>query len=581
MRRIFLVLMLWPGVVGATNRYIHQAQGNDANAGTFAAPYKTCNKVFNLTTLAAGDTVFIGPGRYDERTDGAGGVFGYYDTGPIALRQSGSTGNPIVIRSWHDSTRPTILGNLPAGCNDPRTCGTAGWDRFAIEVISNNYITFDSIVVKHAVCGFFIDHAHDIVIRNCVSESIFVTDVGCSDENNTGAIFMGYDNDPVTAHYTHHNQIMACTLRTVYDKSCAPPYTIFQIGNSGGVLGYNQNHVQISNTYMEDCYAGVYWKGRDDSSSIIGCHIKDCSYGVFMAAFPHDDTVAYTIIEDCNDGINMEAHTDAAHTEGIWRPIVYNNTFFNVQSCSFSNVGGNNQSTYNAKFWNNIFHYSNQGIYMFGTSSLWSIDYSNYNLFFSSSSNVGRIQSTSYTLANWRTTAHLDSQSTKTNPLFMDTTASGGRDFRLQAGSPAITGGRGGSYESWQGALNPGIVDTCPNIATTLPVNGDTVAVYTVPLVFTIDLDDSAESVIFTLWGEPTDITPDQVVFVDTLTTDTTLTYDWGPLSEDVPYYFYGSISDSDCTQATGIRNFYVNAIAPPVIPPPGGNNIVIGNIIR
>ena len=69
--------------------YYVSTTGSDSNVGTQAAPFKTIQKAAN--TAGAGDTVYVGPGTYNER---------------VTVSKSGTSAAPIVFTA--QSARPKI-----------------------------------------------------------------------------------------------------------------------------------------------------------------------------------------------------------------------------------------------------------------------------------------------------------------------------------------------------------------------------------------------------------------------------------------------------------------------------------------
>ena len=81
----FLIAVLFSSQIKAQSYYVSPS-GNDANAGTFAAPWRTIQKA--ATTVTSG-TVFILQGVYHEK---------------ITLSHSGTPGNIIVFRNYNQDS---------------------------------------------------------------------------------------------------------------------------------------------------------------------------------------------------------------------------------------------------------------------------------------------------------------------------------------------------------------------------------------------------------------------------------------------------------------------------------------------
>ena len=80
-----------------TNYYIDSIAGNDANAGTLTAPFKSVTKLNNMT-LAAGTKVFLRSGcTWSGQT--------------LKFKGSGTVNNPIIINKYDTGAVPLLAGN--------------------------------------------------------------------------------------------------------------------------------------------------------------------------------------------------------------------------------------------------------------------------------------------------------------------------------------------------------------------------------------------------------------------------------------------------------------------------------------
>ena len=97
---VLLVFVFIAYSVSAKNYYV-TANGNDANAGTAAAPWKTITKVnSSFSAVVAGDSILFRSGDT------------FY--GAIIVSKSGSSTKPIVISSYGTGAKPIITGFVTA-----------------------------------------------------------------------------------------------------------------------------------------------------------------------------------------------------------------------------------------------------------------------------------------------------------------------------------------------------------------------------------------------------------------------------------------------------------------------------------
>jgi predicted outer membrane repeat protein len=93
---IIPALLLLPALSFSTNYYLSNS-GNDNNAGTYAAPWKTITKLnSHFSTIQPGDSLFFKRG----------------DTffGSLIIGKSGAPGKPIVIAAYGKGANPVITG---------------------------------------------------------------------------------------------------------------------------------------------------------------------------------------------------------------------------------------------------------------------------------------------------------------------------------------------------------------------------------------------------------------------------------------------------------------------------------------
>lgn len=194
----------------AGNVYFVSPGGNDANAGTFAAPWKTIAKV-NSMAFVAGDIVSF------QR----GGIW----SGLLSISASGALGNPITLTAYGVGEDPVI--------DNPSTGET--WNRGVY--IDGNYVVLDHFIVRNVNGSFGSAIAvwgnNNTIQNNEVDGSTFGIDVA-------GA------GNSVTGNYVHD-----CVMINPNDGSGAT-----------GILIKNRNEV-VSYNRVENCKAPSNLFGTD------------------------------------------------------------------------------------------------------------------------------------------------------------------------------------------------------------------------------------------------------------------------------------------------------------------------------
>src|SRR5487761_2145430 len=89
-----------------TTYYVDSAAGSDSNAGTSASAALASIAAVDNLKLAAGDTVLFARGQS-------------YD-GELAVRYSGTAGNPITFGAYGEGA-PPVLGNTTTGIYGSKT----------------------------------------------------------------------------------------------------------------------------------------------------------------------------------------------------------------------------------------------------------------------------------------------------------------------------------------------------------------------------------------------------------------------------------------------------------------------------
>ncbi len=180
---LILSVMLPSGslrAMAAEGRTFYVAQtGNDNNDGSLNSPWKTIQKAAN--TVAAGDTVYIRGGTYNEK---------------VVMKTSGQSGAYITFQNY-GSEKPVISGNgLAVGATDESSS--------LIFINSKSYIKINGLQVSDFVSTStnvpvgirVVGSGFDIQILNCTINGIKAT--GGLDRNAHGiAVFGTNGNSPI------------------------------------------------------------------------------------------------------------------------------------------------------------------------------------------------------------------------------------------------------------------------------------------------------------------------------------------------------------------------------------------------
>lgn len=146
--------------------YISSSEGNDKNAGSMSAPWKSLTKI-SATALKAGDSVFF------KKND----LF----LGHFVVNGSGTKVQPIVITAYGQGEKPIISGQVGAA--------EGGDYREAILVSNNDNIVFDGLEVQNdrlvnranvpelIAYGISIDNSSNRVLKNFTLRNVTVKKV--------------------------------------------------------------------------------------------------------------------------------------------------------------------------------------------------------------------------------------------------------------------------------------------------------------------------------------------------------------------------------------------------------------------
>ncbi len=451
---IIMMLILIPGLAYGGTYYVSN-HGNNSYSG-IDTTHEWLTLGHACSTLVANDTLLImgGTWRESHATPGWGESGAHGTLVPI---NSGTPGHPIVYKAHSAYPRPIIT-----------TVG-ADYSSYGI-LIFNHYIhdiVFDSLVQKKTSRGIASwGISSYITIKNCVIDS---TGGVSRDSNNGGIILLGLEE------YKDYWTIQACSSFANYET-----FDSTWVNHAGMLFYYLRNSTITGNFVFNEpggsCDGGIFLKQTNSHNTISNNIIHDIGARGITAFYDCDsNTIRNNIIYNCGDGINLEPGTLNHGTRPQYTNIgnsVYNNTIYNVGNGIYSRyAAGEDEPLITPQIFNNIVLQSSYG-FTKPTARIVQNLYGNFNCYWNSgSSNFASWNGTAYNLPNFIANIHYDSNSVNVNPLFADPV---NHDFHLTAGSPSAvkTGGRGGAYPTYMGALAPNLVTYTISGTVTLAGNG-------------------------------------------------------------------------------------------------------------
>jgi len=124
----------------AADYYVDAVSGNDAAAGTQAAPWKSVTKV-NSAALTAGSTVYFK----------AGGSFG----SSVLTPKSGAAGSLVTYATYGTGAKPTMGGFNATGKSYAKASGLSfSSSSTVVNLTTANYITVDNCVINSSATGW-------------------------------------------------------------------------------------------------------------------------------------------------------------------------------------------------------------------------------------------------------------------------------------------------------------------------------------------------------------------------------------------------------------------------------------------
>lgn len=361
-----------------------------------------CSAETGLANAQAGDVVYFRGGTYMAPVTESSGY-----TPAFRPSHSGVEGNPITFKAYPGEV-PFINNSNNQG--SAHTVGGFG-------VYYKNYIVWDGFHTKsiadtnNQAKAVLLYNADYCTIKNCVVEGY------TSGQSN---------NCCIRADYTNHLIIENNKLFNSQGDST----------NSAGVQTYHASYMQVRDNDIYDCTCGLYDKTDGQYNKYYRNHVWNSAYGIHI-------NIKW---ETCN---GLEVY------QNIWRNIS------STWAVEIVNAGIENGRCNDFKFYNNVIYsakgissdepdvdgleiYNNIIVYASDTAiRLYTSNptYADNNDYFSVNQwNINSYRGTNYTsLSTWQAGTGFDMNSITANPNFVDVNGTDPEDFKLQAGSPALT----------------------------------------------------------------------------------------------------------------------------------------------
>jgi parallel beta-helix repeat protein len=427
----FLVVafLFYPCLSYSKTLYVNGATGNDATTyvnNTAEAPWATIGRAaWGSTSYAspntaqaaqAGDTVLVTAGTYTTAGDTSGNRW----TVALNAANNGTSGSsPITFRGVG-----TVYIRMASGSRGPM-----------IGSNSKNYIVWDNFYIDDYYGGSSSDTG-PVVLYNQTGSQI----INCTVKGHSGSYYNGFPTftgnyNAIRLEYAHYSTVKNCT--------------IFQITggeNEAGIMFYDSDYNTIENNIIYSNGSGIYVKGvRSANTQDYNIIRKNIIYlnsvGLILLG-GNEGKVYQNIFRDNDVSLDMNAPSETQQNNKI-----VNNVFARVTGSGSNGLirtRGTSATGYpGALIQNNIF--TNTGTFAViadvaygSTNTNITFEHNNYYNFPASKLWYSE-GAASKSFAQWKADFGKDDlapDSITTDPLFVDAT---GNDFKLQAGSPALT----------------------------------------------------------------------------------------------------------------------------------------------
>jgi hypothetical protein len=421
-KRIVLIVgvaLLLPWAAEAKTLYVNAATGNDSTsyaANGSSAPWATIGRAaWGSTNKAApnagqaaqpGDIVIVAAGTYDQAASGGTRYDPLYNPA-----NSGTAGNQITFRA---DGRVTLRSTTYPGP--------------VIGAYSRSYITWE---------GFYIDE--DFTLSREDTGPVTVV----SGNNN---VIQGIEINGASVNFSpdteNHNGIRVEGANHTQLRNNLI-YGIRTAGslhhNHAAIMLYDTNDSIIENNEIHTSGSGIFVKGihsgRTQTRNIIRYNVLHSLPKAVILLGSDSSRIYQNVFRNNYAGVSIYA-IGTGTTDHSINDVIANNTFYdNENAIYFEGVN----SWQNLRVFNNII--ANSGLYAIvaedGFTSNPGSSQFEHNLYFANAAHAGF--SSNYTLATWRSTFGKDAvtpQSISADPRFMNP---GGNDFRLGAGSAAVS----------------------------------------------------------------------------------------------------------------------------------------------
>jgi len=445
----FLLIVSSTATSWATNYYV-ATTGNDANAGTLQAPFRSVQK--SLNTVKAGDTCWISAGTYNEA---------------LILKTSGTNAAPITIKNYNGGTVTISSGNSRA-----------------VMLSGNiNYYTIDGLNFTSNFVGPYAgdkDYSLDFgigtswwgwsdpthgnngfIIRNCnITGSIgFIGSYNVVENcvlNGAKVFTNGIHDMTASSHHNiyRNNVISNYTNRGVWSMTNTSNITVsgniihdFGMSTNGAGIDFDGAYMPVYNSIMDHniIYNGNIGTQFENGINCIadGNIVHDCkasltaiNYGTEWADREYRTTNTGNIFRNNIAYNSSESGIIIISSPGTY---IYNNSIHNTANYFAGIILANGGTTFNSNncvIRNNIVTDSTKAITLEG--SVTGTVMGN-NLYHNSSGSTNtHYWNGYYTLERFQSTFGLDTNSRYANPLYVN---SGAHDFNIQSSSPAVNVG--------------------------------------------------------------------------------------------------------------------------------------------
>jgi hypothetical protein len=445
------------GALAATTTYYVATTGNDASAGTLAAPWKTINHAAQVA--AAGDTVNVRGGTYEE---------------VVTVAHSGSASAGFITFQNYAGESPIVDGTTVACCG--------GDIRGLFSIASKSYIRISGFEIRNYKSTANTDEPAGILVMGSGSNIQILNNkvhdiVTTAEADNGNAHGIGIYGTATTPY-----SYVTLSGNEVHDMKTGWSETITLDGNV-------TNFTVTGNTVHDNDNIGIdaagWWgegpTGHDQAMigtiagntvyNITSLHNAAYAGGLGADAIYCDGctqvTIERNLVHDADIGIEAasEVKGHVASTVTIRDNVVHDTGLVDITIGGYaSNVGGSDSITIvgntlyqsaaaqgngfqiqykatNNVFKNNIVALANQGslLYYF-TKSTAAPAAMDYNLYWSSAANPSWVwKNVNYTsIGSLRTASAQEAHGKYADPLFVNAAA---RDLHVLGTSPAVGAG--------------------------------------------------------------------------------------------------------------------------------------------